>query len=39
VELGFTAMNFIPVGPGQEEQIERLAREVLPTLRTVGGGP
>jgi probable F420-dependent oxidoreductase len=36
VELGFTAMNFIPVGPGQEEQIERLAREVLPTLRTAG---
>jgi probable F420-dependent oxidoreductase len=32
-ELGFTAMNFIPVGPGQGEQIERLAREVLPALR------
>ena len=32
-ELGFTAMNFIPVGPGQDEQIERLAREVLPVLR------
>jgi probable F420-dependent oxidoreductase len=32
-ELGFTAMNFIPVGPGQDEQIQRLAREVLPTLR------
>jgi hypothetical protein len=27
-------MNFIPVGPGQQEQIERLAREVLPALRT-----
>jgi probable F420-dependent oxidoreductase len=38
-ELGFSAMNFIPVGPGQEEQIQRLAREVLPTLRAVGGGP
>jgi probable F420-dependent oxidoreductase len=37
--LGFTAMNFIPVGPGQDEQIERLAREVLPALRAVGGGP
>jgi probable F420-dependent oxidoreductase len=35
-ELGFTAMNFIPVGPGQDEQIERLAREVLPTLRAAG---
>jgi probable F420-dependent oxidoreductase len=38
VALGFTAMNFIPVGPGQDEQIERLAGEVLPTLRTAGGG-
>jgi probable F420-dependent oxidoreductase len=36
VELGFTAMNFIPVGPGQDEQIERLAREVFPTLRAAG---
>jgi alkanesulfonate monooxygenase SsuD/methylene tetrahydromethanopterin reductase-like flavin-dependent oxidoreductase (luciferase family) len=35
-ELGFTAMNFLPVGPGQEEQIERLAREVLPALRAAG---
>jgi probable F420-dependent oxidoreductase len=35
-ELGFTAMNFIPVGPGQQEQIERLAREVLPALRAAG---
>jgi probable F420-dependent oxidoreductase len=31
-KLGFTAMNFIPVGPGQDEQIQRLAREVLPAL-------
>jgi hypothetical protein len=29
-------MNFIPVGPGQDEQIERLAREVLPALRAPG---
>jgi probable F420-dependent oxidoreductase len=35
-ELGFTSMNFIPVGPGQDEQIQRLAREVLPTLRAAG---
>jgi probable F420-dependent oxidoreductase len=35
-ELGFTAMNFIPVGPGQDEQIQRLAREVLPALRAAG---
>jgi alkanesulfonate monooxygenase SsuD/methylene tetrahydromethanopterin reductase-like flavin-dependent oxidoreductase (luciferase family) len=32
VDLGFTAFNFIPQGPGQEEQAERLAREVLPAL-------
>jgi alkanesulfonate monooxygenase SsuD/methylene tetrahydromethanopterin reductase-like flavin-dependent oxidoreductase (luciferase family) len=31
-KLGFTAMNFIPVGPGQDEQIQRLAGEVLPAL-------
>jgi probable F420-dependent oxidoreductase len=35
-ELGFTAMNFIPVGPGQDEQIDRLAHEVLPALRAAG---
>jgi probable F420-dependent oxidoreductase len=35
-ELGFTAMNFIPVGPGEDEQIERLAREVLPAVRAAG---
>jgi len=32
-ELGFTAMNFSPVGPEPERQVERLAQEVLPTLR------
>jgi probable F420-dependent oxidoreductase len=37
VELGFTAMNFIPAGPGEEEQAERLAREVLPALRGAAG--
>ncbi|HKO85176.1 MAG TPA: LLM class flavin-dependent oxidoreductase [Actinomycetota bacterium] len=31
--LGFTAMNFIPVGAALDEQIERLAREILPALR------
>jgi probable F420-dependent oxidoreductase len=35
-QLGFTAMNFIPVGPDQDQQIERLAREVLPALRATG---
>jgi probable F420-dependent oxidoreductase len=33
VGLGFTAMNLFSVGPGQDEQAERLAREVLPALR------
>jgi probable F420-dependent oxidoreductase len=31
--IGFTALNLIPVGPGQEEQVERLAREVIPQVR------
>jgi hypothetical protein len=29
-------MNFIPIGPAQDEQIQRLAREVLPALRATG---
>jgi probable F420-dependent oxidoreductase len=33
LELGFTALNLIPAGPGTDEQAERLAREVLPALR------
>jgi probable F420-dependent oxidoreductase len=33
LQLGFTAMNFLPVGPGEDEQVERLAREVLPAVR------
>ena len=33
LRLGFTAMNFMPEGPGQDEQAERLAREVIPALR------
>jgi alkanesulfonate monooxygenase SsuD/methylene tetrahydromethanopterin reductase-like flavin-dependent oxidoreductase (luciferase family) len=32
-ELGFTAMNFQPIGPGRDEQIERLATEVIPAVR------
>jgi hypothetical protein len=31
---GFTALNFIPTGPDTTEQAERLAREVLPAVRT-----
>jgi alkanesulfonate monooxygenase SsuD/methylene tetrahydromethanopterin reductase-like flavin-dependent oxidoreductase (luciferase family) len=33
VKLGFTAMNFMPVGPDSVEQAERLAREVVPAVR------
>jgi alkanesulfonate monooxygenase SsuD/methylene tetrahydromethanopterin reductase-like flavin-dependent oxidoreductase (luciferase family) len=33
LRLGFTALNLIPVGPGEPEQVERLAREVVPALR------
>jgi probable F420-dependent oxidoreductase len=33
LELGFTALNLIPAGPGKDDQTERLARDVLPALR------
>ena len=33
LKLGFTALSLIPVGPGEAEQAERLAREVVPALR------
>ena len=33
VRLGFGAMNFLPVGPGEAEQAERIAREVVPAVR------
>jgi alkanesulfonate monooxygenase SsuD/methylene tetrahydromethanopterin reductase-like flavin-dependent oxidoreductase (luciferase family) len=33
VELGFSAFNFMPVGPDPGEQAERLAREVVPAVR------
>jgi len=32
-KMGFTAMNFVPLGPDQGEQAERLAREVIPAVR------
>ncbi|MGH2776672.1 MAG: LLM class flavin-dependent oxidoreductase [Actinomycetota bacterium] len=31
--LGFSAMNFQPLGPDRDEQIERLATEVIPAVR------
>jgi hypothetical protein len=33
VRAGFTAFNFNPAGRPHDEQNERLAREVLPTVR------
>jgi probable F420-dependent oxidoreductase len=33
LRLGFTAMNFSLLGPDENEQLERLATEVLPALR------
>lgn len=33
VEIGFNAFNFVPVGPDATEQAERLAREVIPSVR------
>jgi alkanesulfonate monooxygenase SsuD/methylene tetrahydromethanopterin reductase-like flavin-dependent oxidoreductase (luciferase family) len=35
VDLGFSAMNFSVVGPGEDEQLEQLATEVLPSLREI----
>jgi alkanesulfonate monooxygenase SsuD/methylene tetrahydromethanopterin reductase-like flavin-dependent oxidoreductase (luciferase family) len=32
-DLGFTAINFIPSGPDIRDQIERLASEVIPSVR------
>jgi probable F420-dependent oxidoreductase len=34
--IGFTTLSFLPAGPGQAEQVERLGREVLPILRDGG---
>jgi hypothetical protein len=32
--LGFTAFNFIPAGEDPAAQVQRLAAEILPALRT-----
>ena len=31
--MGFGDLNLMPVGPGPDEQIERIARDVMPVLR------
>lgn len=35
VKLGFAAMNLIPIGPDESEQVERLGHEVVPNVRSV----
>jgi alkanesulfonate monooxygenase SsuD/methylene tetrahydromethanopterin reductase-like flavin-dependent oxidoreductase (luciferase family) len=35
LELGFTAMNFMPLGRDKSEQVQRLAHEVVPAIRAV----
>lgn len=37
LDLGFSALNFMPTGPDQPRQAERLAQEVLPRLRAHAG--
>ncbi len=34
VDLGFSAMNFIPAGPDPERQVEVLAQDILPGVRS-----
>jgi alkanesulfonate monooxygenase SsuD/methylene tetrahydromethanopterin reductase-like flavin-dependent oxidoreductase (luciferase family) len=36
--LGFDALSLVPVGPGEQEQAERLGREVVPALRETAAG-
>lgn len=36
LSLGFTAVNVKPSGPDRAGQVERLAQEVIPALRTTG---
>jgi probable F420-dependent oxidoreductase len=35
--IGFSAFNFMPTGPGQDEQIDRLGRDVIPEVRRALG--
>ncbi|GAA5191727.1 LLM class flavin-dependent oxidoreductase [Rugosimonospora acidiphila] len=40
VELGFTGFNFQPAGPDRDEQVDRIAHEVIPLVRqAVAGRP
>jgi probable F420-dependent oxidoreductase len=35
--IGFSAFNFMPTGPGQDEQIDRLGQDVVPEVRRALG--
>jgi len=35
--MGFNALNLIVAGPGHDEQLERIAREVIPAVRSASG--
>jgi probable F420-dependent oxidoreductase len=35
--IGFSAFNLMPTGPGQDEQIDRLGRDVIPEVRRALG--
>jgi len=35
--LGFTALNLMPAGPAPDEQVERLATDVIPAVRSAAG--
>ena len=39
LQLGFDAVSLAPSGPGQDEQIELLGREVLPAVRAATSHP
>jgi probable F420-dependent oxidoreductase len=39
VRLGFTALSLVPDGPDPDEQAERLAHEVVPTVRALAKSP
>jgi alkanesulfonate monooxygenase SsuD/methylene tetrahydromethanopterin reductase-like flavin-dependent oxidoreductase (luciferase family) len=34
-KLGFTALSLVPVGPGRDEQLERIAAEIIPAVRAL----
>ena len=35
--MGFSTLNLIVAGPGPDEQLERIAREVIPAVRSTSG--